>query len=140
VDIQREWPSQDNLERRNVISRPNTKIRWVRGRYALAVAALLTGVGLPLAATASAQAATASPTSMSSWYCNAWVTSNGQPGGGVSGFCDNGAPNYRVAGLCINIFTNSSWWIYGKWTSSGVSYATCPWYAHPGQYPFMQTR
>lgn len=105
----------------------------VTRRLSAAVGALVLALAMALPLMAAAPAAAASG-------CSAYVTSNGRPGGGVSGFCEFGPGSYRVVGLCINEFFGDSWWVYGNWTSSGMSYVTCPWYAHPGQYPFMQTR
>lgn len=112
---------------------PSTPRRRRLKRHLVAVATVVAAASaLPLVAAAPAQAA-------SRWGCHAWVLSNGKPGGGVTGYCDYGTGNYRVVGLCINDFTNSSWWVYGNWTSSGMSTATCPWYATPGPYPYMQS-
>ncbi len=102
----------------------------------LAYTMSVVGIGASICAVP-AVSAQAQPTTR--WGCHASVTSNGRPGGGVSGYCLYGSGNYRVVGLCINIFTKSSWWIYGNWTSDGISYKTCPWYAYPGPYPFMQS-
>lgn len=111
---------------------PHRQPHTRRRRGALVAATIVLAFGGLAPATASAG---------QRWGCSAWVTSTGQPGGGVSGLCTQGSTRYayRVVGLCQNIFTRGSRWIYGPWLTSGVSHAKCSWAEIPQPYPFMQS-
>ena len=82
----------------------------------------------------------AGPASAAPHNCSAWVTSSGLPGGGVSGYCLGETGQYRVVGLCKNIITNASNWVYGPWLSSGLSAVKCQWYQVPQSSPYVQVK
>ncbi|GAA2348972.1 hypothetical protein GCM10010170_037920 [Dactylosporangium salmoneum] len=87
--------------------------------------------------------ATASPAAAGPYRadCSAWITSTGRPGGGFTAVC-NGGPvsvQYRVVGLCQNIFTLGSRWVYGGWMTNDASHVDCSWSETP-QSTYYQTR